>query len=165
MMARLRPEMNATMKTASRLRPSQSTRLVCLSLVPGWSQSASPAGSMTSTFSQKFMRHPAKWVMAPPTKGPMLKPSIRKPVQAPIARARSDSGASSDTAASVPGTAKAAPKPCSARAPTTTAPSAAMAMINEARANSALPTADDRRAPNWSAASPPRMMNTAEASR
>ena len=95
----------------------------------------------------------------------MLKPSIRKPVHAPIARARSDSGTACVTAASVPATAKAAPTPCSARAPTTMAPSTATAMVSEARANAAIPTAEERRAPNWSAASPPRMMNTAEASR
>ena len=33
-----------------------------------------------------------------------------------------------------------------------------MAMISEARANSAHPAAEERRAPNWSAASPPRMI-------
>ena len=95
----------------------------------------------------------------------MLKPSIRKPVQAPMAPARFASGAASVTAASVPATAKAAPNPCSARAPMTTAPLGASAIIIEARANSAIPPAEDRRGPNWSAASPPRMMKMAEASR
>src|SRR5215212_7854066 len=95
----------------------------------------------------------------------MLKPSIRKPVQAPIASARLDSGAASVTAASVPATAKAAPSPCSARAPTTIDPAGAMAIINEASANNPIPAVEEYRAPNWSAASPPRIMNIAAVSR
>ena len=72
----------------------------------------------------------------------MLKPSIRKPVQALIACARFESGAASDTAARVPATAKAPPSPCKARAPMTTIPAGATAISNEARANT--PDADSR---------------------
>ena len=95
----------------------------------------------------------------------MLKPSIRKPVQALIACARFELGAASDTAARVPATAKAPPSPCKARAPMTTIPAGATAISNEARANTPMPTVEEYRAPNRSAASPPRMMNTAAASR
>ena len=102
---------------------------------------------MTTTFSQKMERQPAKCVTAPPTSGPMLKPSIRNPLQVPIASARPVSGAASLTAASVPATANAAPSPCSARAPTSTKPAGASAMISDASANSAMPAIDDRRAP------------------
>ena len=95
----------------------------------------------------------------------MLKPSIRKPVQAPIASARRASGAASVTAASVPATANAAPSPCSARAPTTMGPAGASAMKSEASANKAMPAIEERRAPTWSAASPPTMMKIAAVKR
>src|SRR5262249_17457828 len=85
----------------------------------------------------------------------MLKPSNRKPVQAPTALARSASGTACVAAASVPATAKAAPSPCSARAPTTTIPFGATTIISDARANSTQPAAEERRAPNRSATSPP----------
>jgi hypothetical protein len=38
-------------------------------------------------------------------------------------------------------------------------------MINEAKANNPIPAVEERRAPNRSAASPPRMMNTAAVSK
>ena len=44
------------------------------------------ATNMSRTLSQKITRQPMTWVSAPPSSGPMLKPSIRNPVQAPIAR-------------------------------------------------------------------------------
>ena len=44
-------------------------------------------------------------------------------------------------------------------------PSGASAMTSEASANSAMPAADERAAPNRSAASPPSTMNTADARR
>jgi hypothetical protein len=103
--------------------------------------------------------------MAPPTSGPMLKPSIRKPVHALIDCGRLDSGEASDTAANVPATAKAPPSPCKARAAMTTIPVGPRAISNDARANNPMPKVDEFRAPNRSAASPPRMMNTAAASR
>ena len=95
----------------------------------------------------------------------MLNPSMRNAVQPPIAPARSDGADASVTAASVPATAKAAPSPCKARAPITTSPSGATAISSEASANSAMPIVDDMRAPNRSAASPPRTIKTAAASR
>jgi hypothetical protein len=95
----------------------------------------------------------------------MLKPSIRKPVHALIDCGRFDSGEASDTAANAPATAKAPPNPCKARAPMTTVPFGPTAISNDARANNPIPAVDDFRAPNRSAASPPRMMNTAAASR
>ena len=43
------------------------------------------ATNMSIALSQKIPRQPVMWVSAPPSSGPMLKPSIRNPVQAPIA--------------------------------------------------------------------------------
>ena len=43
------------------------------------------ASNMSIALSQKIPRQPVMWVSAPPSSGPMLKPSIRNPVQAPIA--------------------------------------------------------------------------------
>ena len=71
--------------------------------------------SMSSTLSQKIARQLVTWVSAPPSSGPMLKPSIRNPDQAPIAAARRSGAAPSSTAASVLGTANAAARPCNAR--------------------------------------------------
>ena len=63
---------------------------------------------MKRTLSQKITRQPMKCVSAPPNKGPMLKPSIKNPVQAPDAAARRSRGALVSTAAKVEGTANAA---------------------------------------------------------
>src|SRR5829696_1248195 len=45
------------------------------------------AVNMSGTSSQKITRQPVMCVSAPPSSGPMLKPSIRKAVQAPTAAA------------------------------------------------------------------------------
>ena len=108
-----------TINVASKTKPIQSVRRLC---VPWARAVAAPAEarpaiavSISGTSSQKIMRQPATCVSAPPSSGPMLKPSIRNPVQAPIAAALRSGVALASTAASVLGTANAAARPCKAR--------------------------------------------------
>jgi hypothetical protein len=121
--------------------------------------------AMSATLSQKITRQLVTWVSTPPSSGPMLKPSIRNPVQAPIAADLRSSPALVSTAASVPGTENAAAKPCKARPASSSACVPAMAMMQDARPNSAKPTIDTRRAPKRSAAWPPSTMKAAETTR
>ena len=123
------------------------------------------AVNMSGTLSQKIMRQPLKCVSAPPSSGPMLKPSIRKPVQAPIAAALRSGAALVSTAARVLGTANAAARPCKARPASSAAWVSAMAMMQDATPNSANPAIDASRAPNRSAAWPPSTMQAAETTR
>ena len=123
------------------------------------------AVNMSGTLSQKITRQPVTWVSAPPSRGPMLKPSIRNPLQAPIAAVRRSGAAPVSTAANVLGTAKAAAKPCKARPASSAACSPAMAMMQDPAANSAKPTIEVGRAPNRSAAWPPSTMKAAETTR
>ena len=120
---------------------------------------------MSSRLSQKIARQLVTWVSAPPSSGPMLKPSIKNPDQAPIAAARRSGAAPSSTAASVLGTANAAASPCSARPASNAVCVPAVAMIQEATPNSARPAIAVSRAPNRSAAWPPSTMNAAETTR
>ena len=145
------PKTRATMNVASKMKPIQSTawpRLpsgcVCAKLA-----GARPAiaTSMRSALSQKIARQPATRVSAPPTSGPMLKPSIRNPVQAAIAAARRGGATLALTAAKVQGTANAAAKPCKARPANRVACMPARAMMQDATAKSASPTIDARRPP------------------
>ena len=163
------PNTNATMNVAIRRKPSQSSwgRF----LMPAWGV-AEPGKAMPTlatiisrALSQKIARQPAMWVRAPPSSGPMLKPSIRNPVQAPIAAALRSGAALAFTAARVQGTAKAAAKPCKVRPASSAAWLSAMAMIQDATPNSANPTRDDRRTPNRSAARPPSTMQAADVTR
>ena len=121
--------------------------------------------SMSATLNQKITRQPVRCVSAPPSSGPMLKPSIRKPVHAPIAAALRSDAALVSTAASVPGATSAAARPCKARPASSAACVPAVAMMQDATANSANPTIDAGRAPNRSAAWPPSTMNAAETMR
>ena len=123
------------------------------------------ATSVRGTLSTKIIRQLAKWVSAPPRSGPMLKPSIRKPVHAPMAAVRRSGGAPVLTAASVPGTARAAAKPCRARPAISSACVPAAAMTQDAMASIASPSIDVRRAPNQSAAWPPGTMHAAATTR
>ena len=123
------------------------------------------AVNISGTSSQKITRQPVTCVSAPPSSGPMLKPSIRKPVQAPIAAALRSGGALVSTAASVLGTANAAAKPCKARPASRAASVPAVAMMHDATPNSANPTIAASRAPNRSAAWPPSTMKAAETTR
>ena len=130
-------------------------------------RSARPAiaTNISRTLSQKIARHPVKCVSAPPSSGPMLKPSIRNPDQAPIAAARRSGAALVSTAASVLGTANAAARPCMARPASSSVCVPAMAMMQDAMPNSTSPAIDARRAPNRSAAWPPSTMKAAETTR
>jgi hypothetical protein len=110
-------------------------------------------------------RQPMKCVSAPPTSGPMLNPSIRKAVQAPVAAARRSAGALASTAARVPGTANAAASPCNARPTSSAACESASAMMQDPIANSANPAIAVNRAPTRSAAWPPRTIAAAETTR
>ena len=121
--------------------------------------------NISGTLNQKIARHPVKCVSAPPSSGPMLKPSIRNPVQAPIAAARRSGVALVSTAARVLGTANAAARPCKARPASNAACVPAVAMMQDAMANSANPAIDTSRAPNRSAAWPPSTMKAAETTR
>ena len=123
------------------------------------------AVNISRTLSQKITRQPVTWVSAPPSSGPMLKPSIRNPVQAPIAAARRSGAALVSTAASVLGTANAAARPCRARPASSSVCVPAVAMMQDATPNSANPTIDASRAPNRSAAWPPSTMKAAETTR
>jgi hypothetical protein len=80
------PKTSDTMNMASKTKPVQSARQPC---VPSARAVAEPAearpamaANMSRTLSQKITRQPVTWVSAPPSSGPMLKPSIRNPVQA-----------------------------------------------------------------------------------
>jgi hypothetical protein len=95
----------------------------------------------------------------------MLKPSIRNPVQAPTAAALRSGAALVSTAARVLGTANAAARPCKARPANSAACVPAVAMMQDATANSANPTIDASRGPNRSAAWPPSTMQAAETTR
>jgi hypothetical protein len=123
------------------------------------------AVSMSATLNQKITRQLVKCVSAPPSRGPMLKPSIRKPVHAPIAAALRSGVALVSTAASVPGATSAAARPCNARPASSSACVPAAAMMQDATANSANPAIDASRAPNRSAAWPPSTMKAAETMR
>ena len=123
------------------------------------------AVNISGTSSQKITRQPTACVSAPPASGPMLKPSIRNPVQAPIAPALRSGPAPVSTAASVLGTANAAARPCKARPASSAASEPAVAMRQDAKPNSANPTIDASRAPNRSAAWPPSTMKAAETTR
>ncbi len=123
------------------------------------------AVNMSGTSSQKIARQPVMCVSAPPNSGPMLKPKIRKPLQAPIAPARRSGAALASTAASVLGTANAAARPCKARPASSPAWVPAIAMMQDATPNSANPAIDARRAPKRSAAWPPSTTNAAETTR
>ncbi len=123
------------------------------------------AAAISRTLSQKIMRQLVTWVSAPPSSGPMLKPSIRNPDQAPIAAARRSGAAPVSTAASVLGTAKAAARPCRARPASSADGVPEVAMMQDATPNSARPTIAVRRAPNRSAAWPPSTMKAAETTR
>jgi hypothetical protein len=158
-----------TISVVSRTKPSQSARR--LSPLDAWAAAgraqARPAIalSMSTTLNQKITRQPVKCVNAPPRSGPMLKPSMRKPVHAPIAAALRSEVALVSTAASVLGTAIAAARPCKARPASSSACVPAAAMMQDATANSANPAIDAGRAPNRSAAWPPSTMKAAETTR
>jgi hypothetical protein len=95
----------------------------------------------------------------------MLKPSIRKPVHAPIAAALRSDAALVSSAANVLGTATAAARPCKARPASSSAWVPALAMMQDATTNSANPATDAGRAPNRSAPWPPSTMKAAETTR
>ena len=103
------------MNVASKTKPIQSARRFCglsaRAVIEPAEAIPAMAADMSRTLSQKIMRQPATWVRAPPSSGPMLKPSIRNPVQAPIAAARRSGAAPASTAAKVLGTANAAARP------------------------------------------------------
>ena len=94
---------------------------------------------ISGMFSQNIMRQLAVWVSRPPNNGPILKPSIKEPLQAPIDTARRCGAALVPTAASVLGTAKAAERPCSARPASNAVSLLARAMTQDATPNSARP--------------------------
>ncbi len=160
------PTISAVMKAASSTRPGQSMRwrsAAAASFAPG-ARSRPDATSISGRLSQKLASQPSVWVRNPPTSGPRLKPSIRNPVQAPIAAGR-DAAVVAPATARVPATANAAPSPCSTRPASSRAASGASAMIAEARPNSAQPAAELSRGPKRSASMPPSTMQLAEASR
>src|SRR4051812_1864564 len=120
------------------------------------------AAHISGMFSQNIARQPAVWVSRPPNNGPILKPSIKLPLHAPIDTARRCGGGLVPTAASVLGTAKAAERPCRARPANNVVSLLARAMTQDATPNSARPATDTWRAPNRSAALPPSTMQDAD---
>ncbi len=120
------------------------------------------ARAIIAMLTQNITRHPTRCVSAPPNSGPMLKPSMRNPVHAPIAAARRSGGMTVPSAANVLGTASAEAKPCKARPVSSMAPLAESAMMADAAANSMRPTIATRRAPKRSEASPPSTMQSGD---
>src|SRR4029434_1642806 len=112
-----RPNTSDTINVVSRTNPVQSARRLSPPEARAEPEEARPAiaVSMSTTLNQKITRQPVRCVSAPPSSGPMLKPSMRKPVHAPIAAALRCDVALVSTAASVLGTAGAAERPCNAR--------------------------------------------------
>jgi hypothetical protein len=156
-------------KVASRMKPIQSVRWSCAACAPAVAAPAEAmpamAVSISGTSSQKISRQPVAWVMRPPTSGPMLKPSIRKPAHAAIAPARRSGAALRSTAASVLGTRSAAARPCKARPASSMASDPAIAMRHEAAPNSAMPTIAASFGPNRPATWPPSTTKPAETTR
>ena len=152
------------MKTTRRRGPSPSTGLVRRGSV-GLSQSAKAAGSMTSEFSQKIDA-PAGVVGHGPA---------QQRTDAEAQHQESGPGADRPWALRFgnglgrrrqhAGNGEGGAQPLQRAGADEHGPSGASAMISEAKANKAIPAAEERRGPNWSAARPPRMMKTAAASR
>src|ERR671935_127625 len=96
-----------TIKVVRNTNPSQSARRLSPREARAEPAEARPAiaASMSTTLNQKITRQPAKCVRAPPSSGPTLKPSMRKPVHAPIAPALRCDAALVSTAASMLGNA------------------------------------------------------------
>ncbi|MEA2738947.1 MAG: hypothetical protein QOH05_2254 [Acetobacteraceae bacterium] len=156
------------MKAASSTKPPQSVPRESgrVALAPS-APAAMPAlaSAIIAMLSQNITRQPTRCVTTPPNSGPMLKPSMRNPVHAPIAAARRSGGITVPSAASVLGTASAEAKPCKARPVSSVAALVESAIMADAAANSARPAIATRRAPRRSEASPPSTMQAAETTR
>ncbi len=115
----------------------------------------SRTAAASGTLSRKAQAQEARSTRAPPSTGPMAAAMPLKPDQVPIAPPRSACGKAALMSARLPGTSKAAPTPCTARARMSWCTVAASAQPIEAAPKSATPIAKMRRLPKRSPKAPP----------
>ena len=140
----------------------------CSSLALPSGTTRMPAAMTTSpmgTLMRKIAGQLATWVSTPPRSTPTAPPRPPMAPHAASARLRSRPSVNDVVRiASVAGEMIAAPKPCSARAPSRVACESATAQSREARVNRTVPARKTRRRPSRSAARPPSRRKPAKVS-
>jgi hypothetical protein len=109
----------------------------------------------SGTFTKNTARQLTCSISQPPTIGPIAAVMALKPDHMPMARPRSAPSNVALMMARLPGTRKAAPMPCTARATISTRVDAARPQPIDAIVNSMTPARNVRFRPNWSPREPP----------
>ena len=131
----------------------------------GTRASAASAPRISGTLATNSHRHDAWSTSQPPTNGPNVVPSVARPAQTPMPRARSDTRSVPFRSARLDGTTMAAPIPCATRAPIRNPDDGASAHGSDATSITVSPTARIRRRPNRSENAPATSSRPATASR